>query len=312
MPGAGGRRFYNTAKGLFLLLQGLPAPQKRVQMTILLTVCCVSYIAGIITAPLISLSYLLLFTPFVFAAAIIAKFAFKCRVSIIFIAALIFLGGNLRYMIVSENTLYDKFPDKYVEVRGTICSLPSHSDAKHSFRYELELDKIIYLENIYKANGKILLNTDTELSYGDTVSASGFLTDFSSALNEYGTDFAQFYRCRGIFARLTAFEISKTGEKHSVSPMFWMGKLRCRIFKNMQSALPDKDFALACAALFGDSYFVPLMFRIAGHILPRYTVIHQDLIYTVPVLHCLADHYNRFRTGQSTCIQLRHIYPSLL
>ena len=225
-------------------------------MTLLVVICCISYIVGVLTAPLLSFLYLLLFLIFVILTVLIAKFVFRHKVSLIILAALMFFTGNIRYMLASENTLYNKFPDKYVEISGTIASLPGNSVAKHKFRYEVELDSIAYLDKTYKTDGKILLHTDEEFAYGDRISAFGFLTDFSSVENEYGMDFKRFYKCRGILCRLTAFEITKTGEKTSFTPRFLMGKLSYRIFKNMQSSLSSEDFALTSAALFGDkSYF---------------------------------------------------------
>ncbi len=225
-------------------------------MTLLVVICCISYIVGVLTAPLLSFLYLLLFLIFVILTVLIAKFVFRHKVSLIILAALMFFTGNIRCMIVSENTLYNKFPDKYVEISGTIASLPGNSVAKHKFRYDVELDSIAYLDKTYKTDGKILLHADEEFAYGDRISAFGFLTDFSSVENEYGMDFKRFYKCRGILCRLTAFEITKTGEKTSFMPRFLMGKLSYRIFKNMQSSLSSEDFALTSAALFGDkSYF---------------------------------------------------------
>ena len=231
-------------------------------MTILITVCCLSYIIGVMTAPLINPIYLLFFMVCVLFTVGIAKFVFKHKILVILVAVLMFFAGNVRYMFASENALYDKFPDKYVEINGTICSLPGNSVAKHKFRYEVKLDNISYLGTTYKTDGKILLHTDSEFAYGDTVSAFGFLTNFSSVSNEYGTDFAQFYKCRGILARLTAFEIEKTGEKTSFMPWFLMGKLSYRIYKNMQSLLPDEDFALSCAALFGDKSYLDKKYQL--------------------------------------------------
>ena len=221
-------------------------------MTILLTVCCASYIAGIVTAPLISFLYLLLFIICVLMTIGAARFILKHNVTIILVASLMFFAGNLRFLFVGNNALYNQFPEKYIEINGTISSLPGNSVAKHKFRYEVELESVAYLDKTYTANGRILLHTDTEFAYGDKISAFGFLTDFSSVTNEYGIDFKQFYQCRGILARLTAFEITKTGEKSSLSPQFILGKLSYRIYKNMQASLSSEDFALACAVLFGD------------------------------------------------------------
>ena len=198
-------------------------------MTILITVCCASYVFGIIAAPLISPLNLLIFLLFAFTAIGAAGLILRRRVMLALVAALMFFTGAIRYGLIPENTLYNKFPDKYVTVSADICSLPAHSPSQHKFRYEAELDSISYLKTTYKASGKILLNTDTELAYGDTVSASGFLTEFSAASNEFAADFKQFYRCRGIAARLTASECVKTGEKASVSPRLFAGRLKYRI-----------------------------------------------------------------------------------
>ncbi|MCR4718631.1 MAG: DNA internalization-related competence protein ComEC/Rec2 [Firmicutes bacterium] len=217
-----------------------------------IAICCAAYVLGIVSAPLISFLYLALFIFCVILAAIISRFVLKYKVSLVLLAALMFFAGNARYLVASENTVYDKFPEKYVEISGSICSFPQISQSKHKYRYEVETDSLTYLGETYAINKKILLNTTEELDFGDTISAWGFLTDFSDASNEFGFNYRLFYKSRGILARLTALEITKTGEKHSLSPAFWVGKLKYQMYRNMQKCLNNEDFSLACAVLFGD------------------------------------------------------------
>ena len=218
----------------------------------LISICCAAYILGIVSAPLISFLYALLFTVCIILAAFISKIVFKYKAAPVLLAALMFLTGNARYLSASQNTVYDNFPEKYVEICGSVCSLPRISQSKHKYRYEVMADSLTYLGKTYHINKKILLNTTEELAFGDTVSAWGFLTDFSSVTNEYGFDYKLFYKSRGIFARLTAFELNKTGKTRLLSPVFLTEKLNYRIYQNMQNSLGEKDFALTCAVLFGD------------------------------------------------------------
>jgi competence protein ComEC len=223
-----------------------------IAMFSIISICCAAYILGIVSAPLISFLYLALFILCVVLAAAISKTFLKYKVSLVLLAAIMFFAGNARYLFSSENSVYDKFPEKYVEISGSVCSLSQISQTKHKYRYEVEADSLTYLEKTYSINKKILLNTTEELAFGDKITAWGFLTDFSDAENEFGFNYKLFYKSRGIFARLTALEITKTGEKHSFSPSFWAGKLQYRIYCNMKDNLNDEDFSLACAVLFGD------------------------------------------------------------
>ncbi|MCR4692552.1 MAG: DNA internalization-related competence protein ComEC/Rec2 [Firmicutes bacterium] len=222
----------------------------------IITICCAAYIFGIVSAPIISFLYVLLFTVCVILAILLSKIVLKYKTAPVLLAAVMFLAGNARYLSAAENSLYNKFPEKYVEICGTVRSLPQISLAKYKYRYEVMADSLTYLGETYHIDKKILLNTTEELSFGDTVRAWGFLTDFSEVSNEFGFNYKLFYKSKGIFARLTAFELSKTGRANSLSPAFWAGKLRYRIFENMQSCLDDESFALTSAVLFGDkSYF---------------------------------------------------------
>lgn len=223
----------------------------------IIAICCASYILGVVSAPLISFLYLALFTFCVILAAIILGTLLKYKVSLVLLASLMFFAGNARYLFASENTVYDKFPEKYVEINGSISSLPQISQSKHKYRYEMDTDSLTYLGKTYDIDKKILLNSAEELSLGDTVSVWGFLTDFSDVSNEFGFNYSLFYKSRGIFARLTALELIKTGEKHSLSPSFLMEKLKYRIYCNMQKLLNDEDFSLSCAVLFGDKSHFP-------------------------------------------------------
>ncbi len=223
----------------------------------IIAICCAAYVLGVVSAPLISFLYLALFTFCVILVAVILRVLLKYRVSIVLLAALLFLAGNARYLFASENTVYDKFPEKYVEINGTVCSLPQISQSKHKYRCELDADSLTYLGKTYAIDKKILLNSAEELAFGDTVSAWGFLTDFSDSSNEFGFNYRLFYKSRGIFARLTALEIVKTGEKHSLSPAFLAEKLKYKMYCNMQNCLDDEEFSLTCAVLFGDKSHFP-------------------------------------------------------
>ena len=224
-------------------------------------VCAISYILGIVLSPLINLPYFTLFITSVFFAATIGRIFMKYRISLIAIAAFMMIFGSVRYNIASQNLLFEEFPEKYVEVTGVISSLPKNSESKYKYRYELDLSSISYLGNTYDTNAKILLNTEKELNFGDTVTAWGFLTDFSEASNEFEFNYKRYYKSRGILSRLTALELTKDGAKKRFSPALLAGNLKQHIYNNMEDTLGKDDFAFAAAVIFGDKSHLDKSYR---------------------------------------------------
>lgn len=214
--------------------------------------CALSYILGIVISPLVNLPYMLLFAFSTVISALIMKIFLKFRILPILIAILMFSFGSVRYNILTHNTLFEKFPDKFVEIEGTVCSIPQVSYSKYNYRYEVALNSVTYLGKSYETDAKILMNSKEDLAYGDLVTAWGFLTDFKSASNEFEPNYKLYYKSRGILSRLTALEINRTGTKKSFSPVFWAGKIKYRIYKNMEAALNSDDFAFANAMMFAD------------------------------------------------------------
>lgn len=222
-------------------------------MSLLLLICCAAYIAGIISASLAGLYFLTLFSVCTLLIIFIRKRKPGQREWLTAAALIMLVVGGARYMRASENTLYNAFPEKYVCIEGSVRSLPRLSQSSdYKYRYEVKTDSVIYLGKTYAANGKILLNTDEMLGFGEGIRACGFLRDFSGASNEFGVDFRRVYESRGIFTHLTALELTKTGIPRAFSPRLFAGRLRFRMYENMRSSLSDDDFALACAVLFGD------------------------------------------------------------
>ncbi len=215
-------------------------------------VCAASYIFGILLSPLINFPYFVLFVLSLLLAAIIVKLFLKVRISMIALAAVMLIFGSARYNIALDNTLFESFPEKYVEVHGVICSLPKMSPSAYKYRYEVSLNSISYLGDTYGTNAKILLNTKEEFRCGDTITAWGFLTDFKGAENEFEFNYKLYYQSRGILSRLTALEISRDGTAKSISPSFWAERVKYRIYKNMEGVLSPDDFAFSSAVLFGD------------------------------------------------------------
>ena len=215
-------------------------------------ICAASYMLGIILSPLIAFPYFFLFAASIPVVALIVRLFLKFRILLIVPVSALLIFGSARYNISMQNTLFESFPEKYVEVKGVVRSLPQASQSEYKYRYEVDLVSASYLGDTYKTNAKILLNSKEELDYGDIITAWGFLTDFSKSTNEFGFDYSLYYKSRGILSRLTALEITKDGVKKSLSPEFIAGKLKYRIYKNMQSVLNADELAFGSAVIFGD------------------------------------------------------------
>ncbi|MBR4172843.1 MAG: DNA internalization-related competence protein ComEC/Rec2, partial [Clostridia bacterium] len=185
-------------------------------------------------------------------AVLIVRLFSKFDMSPIVLAVLMLMFGCVRYNISSQNSLFKSFPEKYVEINGIVCSLPKASQSQYKYRYEVRLNSVSYLGNTYKTSANILLNSKKELSYGENITAWGFLTDFSESSNEFEFNYSLYYKSRGILSRLTALELLRNGTEKHPSPAFLAGRLKERIYRNMQSTLPHDSFAFANAVIFGD------------------------------------------------------------
>jgi len=245
-----------------VIVQIAPVAKKRnsdylwgIFMFSLLMLCTMAYIFGIIISPLAGTSSIIIISSivlFIYLIRQILKKDIKLTVPIIIIMIVV---GNVRYYSSTKNLLYESFPDKYVTVNGTIISLPSNSNSEYKYKYTLDVDTLEYLDVTYKINKKIMLSSKKSFAYGDTVCARGFLADFDSQTNEFEFDYKNYYKSKGIFARLTAREIEKTGESHSYLPTFLFGKLKYTIYENLTRHFTGDVRAIAIAVCLGNKSF---------------------------------------------------------
>lgn len=203
------------------------------------------YTLGVLMSSKISMSLVFFIPVTLLLLYLIRKLVLKKSGVAVLAAALCFLLGSVRYYGASENRLYYELPDKYVTLCGTVVSLPTEGKSEYKYRYTVKTDGITYLDNTYITDKKIIVNTRQKLAYGDKIKATGFLGEIEGADNTNEYDYARYYKSIGVYNRITARELEKTGEEKSFNPIFLAGRFRYNI-----TTLIDKYFKGNKAALY--------------------------------------------------------------
>ncbi len=210
------------------------------------------YTSGVLMSSKISMS-MALFIP----ASLVVVFLVRKLVSgkssvAVLAAALCFLLGSVRYYGATQNQLFYELPDKYVTLFGTVVSLPTEGNGEYKYRYTVKADSITYLDNTYITDKKILVNTRQKLAYGDKIKATGFLGEIEGPDNTNEYDYARYYKSIGVYNRITARELEKTGVEKSFNPVFLAGRIRYNISELIDRFFQGNKAALYKAIIIGD------------------------------------------------------------
>lgn len=203
------------------------------------------YVSGVLVSSKISMSAVLFAVLAAIMVFLVRLLFLKKTETIILAAALCFFIGGIRYYGATENRLYYELPDKYVTLSGTVVSMPSETNGKYRYRYTVKSDSFTYLGSKYITRQSVLVKTDQKFAYGDIIRASGFLSTIEVPDNSNEYDYSKYYKSRGVYNRINAREIEKTGEQFSLNPIFLIGK-----FKYLVSCLLDEHFSGNRAAIY--------------------------------------------------------------
>ena len=240
----------------------------------------ISYILGIYFSNIYDISFVLFSAISLLSIAVIQRICKKDYLTFIILAIIMTLG-SVRYYQASENEIVSRFPDKYVTVNGIIYSNASLSDGDYKYRYTMKLESISYLGETFETDDKILLNTKESLPFGTKISAKGFLSEIEGINNEYEFDFSQYYMGQGVFARLTAQEMTTNGIAFSPTPTFISGRIRQWASNLIDSHFSEKSAPIIKAIITGDK---------SGFSDEYYTLLVKSGIYRLlfsPYLHIL-------------------------
>ncbi len=210
------------------------------------------YILGITLASKVDISAML-FIFFFLALLFLARCFLLGKTDVLIaVAAICILSGGIRYFGAAGNRLYYELPDKYVTVSGTVISMPTEASGKYKYRYTVKSESFSYLDKDYITKQRILLNTDKELAYGDKILAKGFLSEVRGTDNSGEYNYPNYYKSIGVYNRIAAREIEKTGEEVSLNPIFLSGKLKCYISEIIKERFSGDKGALLRAITVGD------------------------------------------------------------
>lgn len=220
------------------------------------------YFLGIASLRFINLWVLSLFAIILLIPIIIMKFILKRKVLryVLFLLALILGSVNYADAVDIERTeLYD-FNDKYVMAYGNISELPtvySHQidDGKENKYYEYIVDvkQITYKGEITKCHDRIRVGSDQPYEYGAKIAAKGFLMPIEKKMNSNSRDKRLYYKSKGIFYRMTAYEILPWDIEYTPVSIRHVRNLAAnRISKFIDIHYTDRAQAFLKAVLFGD------------------------------------------------------------
>lgn len=211
------------------------------------------YILGVLITPQIDMSALLFFGVLLVLLFFVRRIFLAKTDSVILLAAFFVLLGGVRYFASMENPIYYELPDKYVTARGTVVSVPAESSGKNKYRYMVQTESFTYLDSEYVTKQKILVNTDQKLLFGDKITVRGFLNEIDGAENTNEYSYANYYKSIGVYNRLTAREIVKTGKKIILSPIFFAEKIKNEISEFIDARFSGNNAAFLKAVIVGDN-----------------------------------------------------------
>lgn len=211
-------------------------------------ISAIFHILGIFLAGYTDLSGVIIFSIIGIIVALTRK---RANITLA-LAFFMFTLGTVSYNVAAENRLYNAYPDKYVTITGTITSVPTVSSGEYKFKYILDADELSYLDKSEKINELLYIRTKSFYQYGDVVTLSGFLTELRGGDNQYDTDYSRSFKSKGIYNQITAYEITKADYSNSLSPRYFLGNLKSRIFDTIYSRYAGDTAALYNAILLGD------------------------------------------------------------
>lgn len=83
---------------------------------------------------------------------------------------------------------------------GRVCQIPRENE--DNFQYEVKVENLSYVTGDKKLDETVLMTSDKEFEYGDTVTFSGFLKDVPTKMNSTSVDYEKYYKSRNIFFKI--------------------------------------------------------------------------------------------------------------
>ena len=139
---------------------------------------------------------------------------------------------------------------EYVTARGIIIDLPDKS--LNTTRYVMLCRELECHSGSYAPDKKILISSGESFKCGDSVTASGKLTEISDDSRAFGFDSRRIYASRGIHSRMTALELRRSDTEYTcLNPDFLVNLLRSKIADVIYSRSEGDTAAALTAVLTG-------------------------------------------------------------
>ena len=161
---------------------------------------------GILLAGRFSVASVLVF----YAVYILIHILLRKRAILHIILAGVFVLGVilLQYHTSIHNRDLYPYLNKYVELTGRVASIPKQTD--DNMRYIVDV-RVVNMSGEHKQiKENILLSTKLRLKYGQTVTFSGFVSEFPSKMNENGFDFNRYYKSKDVFFKCYSNRVAKS------------------------------------------------------------------------------------------------------
>lgn len=212
-----------------------------------------AFLLGILSADSLGLINILLFTcsaiPVLCVKALLTK-----KVHLLLLVTVIFFAlGAILYKnaYLGEFTDTGKYLGKETVIEGYICDIPYEKYGM--MKYTLNVTEI----NREKVNEKIILSAEEVYEFGESVLLVGKLKPLRGQMNENGYNMRNFYKGKGITARITA-EASQPCliDVNKFSLSYGANMLRNKISKLIDEYRTDDRGAVLKAVLTGNYNFL--------------------------------------------------------
>ena len=214
----------------------------------------IAYVIGIYCGSWITISFSVLLWLSFSAVCLVRRFLFRQKVWKIFWIVSVFTLGMVQYCWVSDLELQhlDVLEEKYVTLEGVISELPEKTP-DGTAKCVLTTARTEYNKAEYPAGDRILVYTQDVPAFGEYVRVRGFLRRITDPKNTGEFDFARHYKAEGIYFRIYATELLKTGKRGTFWSLHYLvNGFKYRLTRQIDAQFTGDDAAILKAVLIGD------------------------------------------------------------
>lgn len=162
----------------------------------------------------------------------------------------------MSYQASPENCGLYPLDDKFIEISGYVCDIPSVRDGRYT--YVIKTDNAKYKDEIYPATEYVKLSTEDKFDYAQNIGVRGFLTKIGEKMNYSDFDSAAYNKSNKIFYKISDYKTATDNSFRKLyTPRHFANLLKIKITKSVIGLGGDEGAVLNAVLTGSRSYFSP-------------------------------------------------------